>query len=205
MRRNVSDGMDALIAADRPELMSAMNLLFTEGSKYWGVREMVIAQCFARYPEEPVFDPEKSFFQSMLASGDERRWAALSIAKAVGAEWFKRDGVKALERLGTTKAEVGLDLLDWIVEREAFDLKTRKARASSLNLSRNCWLEARTVIERLVAIDPDATRRWVETVPERMAPSGETFDAVHYVHQAMRKLDAAAAADAWLQGARPSK
>jgi hypothetical protein len=95
-----------------------------------------------------------------------------------------------------------VSLLNWIVEQEALDPKPRNAEFENMNLSWNYWLEARTVLERLVEIDLNAARGWLEAVPARLAPSTDTFDGVYYVHQAWRKLDAAAA-DAWLHHVRP--
>ena len=101
-----------------------------------------------------------------------------------------------------TKAEVGVGLLDWIAERKALDPNAQNGEFESMSLFWHDPLEEQAVFGRLVEIDLNAARGWLEAVPARLAPSANTLDRVYDVHQAMRRLDAGAA-DAWLHHVRP--
>jgi len=195
-------------------------------------RRRVLIYCFQyageRHPDEihahiaRLISEGQMWSLALVGDGEDVQWGGSCFAGRipinVGKGWALND-TKAAAKLKTlppewqhgalkgasrafTKAEVGVGLLDWIVEQEALHPKARLAEYESMNLSWNYWLEARAVFERLVEIDLNAARGWLEAVPARLAPSAETFDGVYYVHQAMRKLDAGAA-DAWLRRVRP--
>jgi len=223
----------ALIKAWAAKDWQACELFAWDAQTPADTRRRILIYCFQyageRHPDEiqahiaRLISDGQMWSLALLGDGEDVQWGGSCFAGRipihVGQGWALNDA-KAAAKLKAlppewqhgalkgagrafTKAEVGVGLLDWIVEQEAQDPKARNAEFESMNLSWNYWLEARTVLERLVEIDLNAARGWLEAVPARLAPSADTFDGVYYVHQAWRKRDAAAA-DAWLHHVRPN-
>ncbi len=142
------------------------------------------------------------------------------VPQRVGAAWIKRDKAAAIAqikklppewRTGAIKGAIesfdmagaGLALLDWAVEQDASAPKSRE-ESRRMNLSWSHLPHARTILSRLVEIDVDAARRWLEADVARLTKTRETFDGVYEVSHAMLKRDPIAAA-AWLQRVRPGE
>ena len=126
---------------------------------------------------------------------------AFIIPRRLGEGWIVRDGAAAIEKikslparwvpsaaLGAAEAfrsgEAGIALLEW-------------------NVGENDN-HARTIFSRLVTIDFEAAKRWLEASPERLAKSEESFRGFSYVCREFFRRDPVAAAE-WARRVRPDQ
>jgi hypothetical protein len=126
---------------------------------------------------------------------------AFIIPRRLGEGWIVRDGAAAIGKikslparwvpsaaLGAAEAfrsgEAGIALLEW-------------------NVGENDN-HARTIFSRLVTIDFEAAKRWLEASPERLAKSEESFRGFSYVCREFFRRDPVAAAE-WARRVRPDQ
>lgn len=126
---------------------------------------------------------------------------AFFIPRRLGEGWIIQDGAAAIEKIkllparwipsatiGAAEAfrsdEAGIALLEWnVVENDD---------------------HARTIFSRLVTLDFEAAKSWLEVSPERLAKSEESFRGFSYVCREFFRRDPVAAAE-WARHVRPDQ